>query len=95
MKEQEHSELCKQFCFNHVSKWYQPKPESVVENKNIIWDFKIHIDHPNEVKKPRVVVVNKERQAARLQMRLCQQIARGQNLGNTRALTRYCKNYGK
>ena len=42
-----HWELCKKLKFNHITKWYMHKPESVRKNethKNL-WDFEIQADH--------------------------------------------------
>ena len=42
-----HWELCKKLKFDHTTKWYVHKPESVVENKmhEILLDFKIQTDN--------------------------------------------------
>ena len=39
--------LCKRLKFDHITKWYMHKPESVLENKvhKILWDFEIQTNH--------------------------------------------------
>ena len=40
-------ELCKRLTFDHNTKWYMHKPESVQVNvtDKILWDFEILTDH--------------------------------------------------
>ena len=42
-----HWELCQKLKFNHTTKQYMHKPESVIENEmlNIIWHLEIQKDH--------------------------------------------------
>ena len=41
-----HLELCKKLKFDHTTKWYMHKPESVQDNETheILWDFEIQTD---------------------------------------------------
>ena len=41
-----HSELSKKLKFEHTTKWYIHKPESVLENKmhKMLWDFEVPSD---------------------------------------------------
>ena len=54
-----HWKLCKQLNFDHTTKLYMHKPESVLENEthNILWDFEIKTDHP--ILARRLVLINK------------------------------------
>ena len=49
-----HWELCKKLKFDHTSKWYMHKPESVQENEmhKILCDFKIQTDYLIPVRRP-------------------------------------------
>ena len=42
-----HWEFCKQLQFSHAGKWYEQKPESVLENhkSQLLWDFEVQTDH--------------------------------------------------
>ena len=42
-----HWEMCKKMKFDHPTKWYIYKQESVLENETykILWDFEIQINH--------------------------------------------------
>ena len=59
-----HRESCKKFKFDHTSKWYMHKPESVLENgmHKVIWDFEIQTDHLSSARRPGLVIVNKKQQ---------------------------------
>ena len=56
-----HRELCKKLKFDHASKWYMHKPESILENETnkILWDFEIQTDHLIPARRPAWVKVNK------------------------------------
>ena len=45
-----HWELCKTLKFDHTTKWYRHKPESVQDNETwkIFCDFEKHIESPND-----------------------------------------------
>ena len=55
--------LCKRLKFNHTSKWYMHKPESVLENgtHKILWDFEIQMDHPIPARRPYLVLIKREK----------------------------------
>ena len=63
-----HWELSKQMGFNHVEKWYQHKPEAVLENDNhkLLWDFDIQTDHLIQARRPDLVIVDKKRKACQI-----------------------------
>ena len=47
-------ELCKKLKFDHTTKWYTHKPETVLENEmhKILWDFEVQADHLISVRRP-------------------------------------------
>ena len=56
-----HWELCKKLNFDHSTKWYMHKPESVLENEThkILWDFEIQTNHRIPTGRPELVIVYK------------------------------------
>ena len=55
-------ELCKRLKFDHTTKWYMHKPESVLENRihKILLDFEIQMDHSILARRlNRVLIKNK------------------------------------
>ena len=54
-----HRELCKKLKFDHTTKWYIYKSESILENEmhQILWDFEIETAL---AKQPEVVTVKKK-----------------------------------
>ena len=56
-----HWNLCKKYGINVVDKWYQHKPEAVLENDavKILWDFSVQTDRVIEHRRPDIVVVDK------------------------------------
>ena len=60
-------EFCKKLKFEHTTKWYVHKPESVLEKEKqkTLWDFKIRTDHLIPVKRPNLVIINKKRKRKR------------------------------
>ena len=54
-------ELCKKF--NHTTKWYMNKPESVLkkETQNILWDFEIQINSLISARRSDLITVNKKK----------------------------------
>ena len=54
-------ELCKEFKFDHKSKWYMHNPESVLENEThkLLWDFAIQTDHLISARRPDQEIANK------------------------------------
>ena len=58
-----HWELCKKFKFNHTTKWYTHKPESILENEThkLLWDFEIQTDHLILARRLDLVIINKKK----------------------------------
>ena len=56
-------ELCKELKFDHTTKWYMQKPESVLKNQThqIPWDFGIQTDYLIPARRPDIAIVNKKR----------------------------------
>ena len=56
-------ELCKKLKFDHTTKWYMHKPESVLENEThrILWYFEIQTDQLIQARRPDLVIVNKKK----------------------------------
>ena len=57
-----HRDLCKRLKFDHTTKWYMHKPESVLENKihKNLWDFEIKTDHLISARRPDLVLIKKK-----------------------------------
>ena len=58
-----HWELCGKYQLERAEKWYEHKPEGVIENEEVklLWDFNIQVDHTDiEHRRPDIVVVNKK-----------------------------------
>ena len=55
-----HWELCKQLEFNHADKWYEHKPESLLENEKsqLFWDFEVQADHHIEPRRLDLIIVD-------------------------------------
>ena len=55
-----HLELCKKSNFDHITEWYIPKLESVLENEmsKILSDFPTQTDHLITTRKPDLVFIN-------------------------------------
>ena len=56
-----HWELCKRLNFNHITKWYINKQESIFEKltHRILWDFQIQTDHLIPTRKPEIRLIKK------------------------------------
>ena len=54
-----HWELCKKLKFDHTTKWYMHKPESILENEayKILWDFEIQTNHLILARRPVLVMI--------------------------------------
>ena len=63
-----HWELCKKNGLDHVDKWYDHEPESVMENEKckILWDFTIQTDRMIGARRPDITIVNKETRECQL-----------------------------
>lgn len=57
-----HWELCKKYNMEHAEKWYEHKPEGVIENENVkmLWDMKIQTDREIEHSRPDILTLNKK-----------------------------------
>ena len=57
-------ELCKKLKFDHTTKRYMKKIESVRVNKmhKILWDFVIEMDHQIPARQPDLVLINKKKE---------------------------------
>ena len=53
--------LCREGGFDRADKWYDQKPEAVIENENfkLLWDFTIQCDRVIEARRPDIVLVDK------------------------------------
>ena len=59
--------MCKKLKFDHTTKWYKHKPESVleVEAHEILWDFEIQTDHTIPARRLDLLIINKQQQKKR------------------------------
>ena len=57
-------ELCKKLKYDHSTKWYMHKPESVLENEThkILLDFEIQTDHIIPARRSDLVIVKKKKE---------------------------------
>ena len=58
------SEVFKRFKFDHTTKWYIQKPESVLKNKKhkILSNFEIKMDLSIPAKRPGLALINKKKE---------------------------------
>lgn len=63
-----HWELCKQLEFNHIDKWYERKPKSMLENEDcqFLWGFEVQADRHIETWRPDLIIVNKGRNTCQI-----------------------------
>ena len=63
-----HWDLSGKCGFNRNDKWYNPVPESVLENENykLLWDFSIRTDHHIEARRPDLVLVDKSKKSCHI-----------------------------
>ena len=63
-----HWKVCKHFEIETTEKWYEHKPEPVIENKNvtILWDFSIHTDRTIQANRPDIVIKDKVKRTCQL-----------------------------
>ena len=66
-----HWRLCKNYKLDRTNKWFDHKPEGVVENVDykILWNAMIHCNKIIEARKPNIVLVNKEKRLKALMLR--------------------------
>ena len=57
-----HWELCKKLKFDHTTKGYMRKSESIVLKKmhKILWDFEIQTDHLIPAGRPKIMMIHKK-----------------------------------
>ena len=55
-----HWKMSKELKFDHTTKWYMPKPESVQENETlkVLWAIEIQTNHSTPAREPDFVTVN-------------------------------------
>jgi len=63
-----HWQLCKDHGLEHNEKWYEHKPQTVLENENvkILWDMKLQTDKVLAHNRPDIVVLEKKERLCRL-----------------------------
>ena len=63
-----HWKLARKCNFEAGDKWYERKPESVLENEyyKILWDFIIQTNHVTEARRPDLVVVDKKERSCKI-----------------------------
>ena len=56
-----HLEMCQKYGLIGEMKWYNHRPESVLENERvkILWDFSIQTDHIVQHNRPDIVIIHK------------------------------------
>lgn len=56
-----HWDLCRAYGLEHAGKWYEHKPEPVIENQDvkILWDFTIQTDKKISHNRPDIVLIDK------------------------------------
>ena len=63
-----HWQICRESGIESCDKWYEHKPECVLENKDykIFWDFMIQCDRLIEARKPDVVLIDKRTKGVKI-----------------------------
>ena len=63
-----HWHLCEKYKLDRTNKWYDHKPEGVVEDVDckILWDAMIQFDKKIETRKPDIVLVDKEKKEVKI-----------------------------
>ena len=63
-----HWEVCKRYGIKVTAKWYEHKPEAVVENDQckVLWDFLVQTDHVIGARRPDMIVINKEKKTCQI-----------------------------
>ena len=58
-----HREMCKEFKFDNVKKWYMHNPAPVLENDThkLLWDFDIQTDHLISAQRPDLIIIKKKK----------------------------------
>ena len=60
--------ICEKGGFERASKWYEQKPEGVLENEDckLLWDFTIQCDRMVEARRPDIVFVDKKKREIKI-----------------------------
>ena len=63
-----HWQLCEKGGFERACKWYEQKPEGVLENEGykLLWDFTIQCDRMVEARRPDIVFVDKNKRETKI-----------------------------
>ena len=63
-----HREMCRKFQFDHTNKWYMHNLAPVLETDShkLLWDFNIQTDHLIPARRPDLIIINKNRESAKL-----------------------------
>ena len=63
-----HWQLCEKGGFERASKWYEQKPEGVLENEDckLLWNFSIQCDRMVEARQPDIVFVYKKKREIKI-----------------------------
>ena len=63
-----HWRLCEKYELDRANKWYEHKPDGVIENANykILWDVMIQCDKEIEARRRDIVVVDKQRREVKI-----------------------------
>ena len=58
-----HWELCKKLKFDHTTKWYMHKPESIQKNEThkILWDFETQTNHLIPTRRANLLTTSKKK----------------------------------
>ncbi|XP_063599183.1 uncharacterized protein LOC134775554 [Penaeus indicus] len=63
-----HWRLCEKYELDKANKWYDHKPDGLIENTNykILWDVMIQCDREIEARRPDIVVVDKQKREVKI-----------------------------
>ena len=63
-----HWRLCEKYELDRANKWYDHKPDGIIENANhkTLWDVMIQCDREIEAHRPEIVVVDKEKREVKI-----------------------------
>ena len=63
-----HWKLARKCNFEAGDKWYEPKPENILDSKDykILWDFSTQTDHVIEARRPDLVAIDKKRRTCKI-----------------------------
>ena len=60
--------LAEKYGFERARKWYEQKPEGVIENQDlkVLWDFMVQCDRVIQARRPDIIVVDKKQKEVRI-----------------------------